>query len=365
MRIVLLTRGDWISFVNQGKGLQNALRSVGVHTDMQLVSQHKLPTLDNLKADLIIPISSWRDHQWIAEPLLAQGMPVLPWYVSDHEVHKWAVDALNALPWFLTTSEYCKTIFMRDGVQKDRMKVLYESVDETVWQPMANRRLQTLLDYISEDDETTAALPPSFNIRRAMKEGVPILFTMGGDATSKGALEIIAALKRLDPKLQWLWLIKTLPYEFSLARSAREFKKAGPDIIPRMKYLVGEFSNKFLVELMNLCDIYVAASRSEGFGLPLVEAQMCGKMVVTHRSTSTTELVVEGETGLSASFRTTKAGEPRADVTSLAKQLHRAITDKTLREQLSVQARPTAIARFGKQTIGQQCQTFAEEFLRR
>jgi glycosyltransferase involved in cell wall biosynthesis len=340
--------------------LQKALQTVGVKADLLLVSD-KLPDMNEYKDHLIIPVSSWRDYDWLIAPLLAKGFKTLPWLVSDHEVHADAVAKLNQLPWFLTTSEYCKTIFKREGVKPEKIRVLYETVDEDEWQPLSATRLKNIVNYISEDNATTAALPPSFNIRRAIQEGVPILYTLGGDATSKGALEIIAALKKLDPNIPWLWVIKTLPYEFSLARSAREFAKAGR-LIPRIKYLTGEFSQKFLLEMMNLCDVYVAVSRSEGFGLPLVEAQMCGKMVITHRSTSTKELVVENETGLTAAFHTTRAGEPRADIDSLARQLHRALTNRALREQLSTQARPIAISRFGKKAIGEQCARYAEEF---
>ena len=361
-KVLLLVRGDWKSFADQGLMLGRALESVGVKTKTLLVGHKNMPDLSAYKDYCMIPTSSWRDWDWLVQPLLDKGYHVLPWLVSDHEVWPEAVQKLNERPWFLTTSEYCKSIFVQFGVQPEKIRVLYECVDEDLWKPIPKRKLNRLLDYISAEPEATVALPPSFNVRQVLADDTPILYTLGGDATSKGALEIIGALHKLDPSIPWLWIVKTLPYESSFLQSAHEFAEA-KELIPRIKYLTGEFSDTFLTELMNLCDIYIAVSRSEGFGLPLVEAQMSGKMLITHRSTSTAELLVEGETGLAADFRKTKTGEPHADIDSLAKILHQALTDKKLRQKLSANARPTAIKRFGKKAIGRQAIGYVNDFM--
>jgi glycosyltransferase involved in cell wall biosynthesis len=50
----------------------------------------------------------------------------------------------------------------------------------------------------------------------------------------------------------------------------------------------------------NACDIYAGPSRQEGFGMPHVEAQACGKPVLSVDAMGIKETVVHGETGLLA-----------------------------------------------------------------
>lgn len=52
-----------------------------------------------------------------------------------------------------------------------------------------------------------------------------------------------------------------------------------------------------MANVYNTFDVLVAPSTSEGFGVPIIEAQSCGIPVITHRWTSMTELVKEDETG--------------------------------------------------------------------
>jgi len=371
INILLLVAGGWISFMNQGRGLQSAFAKIGMDVELVLAGVnpsdiYHTPDLSKYHNYVVIVVGSWQDYGRLIVPAQAAGCRVLPWLVSDDKVDSEIAKKLNEFPWILTTSEFCKSIFIRDGVHPDKVRVLYETVDEDVWKPSTTQQANDFLDYLSIDETNQIAMPVSFNLHKAQSEHIPILLTVGGDATSKGAIEIIAALHRLDPKTPWIWIVKTLPYEYSFKCSANEYSLLG-DLTPRVKYINGEFSSKFLVQLMNLCDIYVATSRGEGFGLPLVEAQMCGKMVITHDSTSTREIIVKDKTGLLADCHVITApnGEisMRADIDSLAEQLDIALTDVDKRKKLSEQARPTAISRFGKEIIATKMLAYIEEFL--
>jgi len=362
VKIALVVTGRGYSFTNQARALQAALQTVGVTVELSLLSASDTlnPSPD---IDLIMPVGAWQDYDDIIAPALATGIPTLPWIVADivADGEPTIIDRdinskLCELPIFLTTSEYCKNNFIQNGIPGEKIGVLFECVNEDLWKPYNETELQNFLEFISIDEETKTALPLHFNLRRAKAEGIPILYTTGGSATGKGALEILNALGQINPAKEWLYIIKTWPSTGSYANSIIEMQTASQNhISSKLRYISGEFADKFLIGLMNVCDIYVATSRSEGFGLPLVEAQLCGKMVVTHNATATAETVIDGVTGLVAQAHIQPNCEAMADIPDLTQKLERAIDDQALRAQLSGQARQSAIDRFGKQAIGQKC----------
>ena len=370
MKIALVVTGRGYSFTNQARALQAALQLAGVNVELNLLSSKDVYN-PNHDLDLIMPVGAWQDYEDIIAPAIATGIPTLPWIVADIVVDGKAVriepdiaKKLSKLPLFYTTSEYCKQNFISNGIDGSKIGVLPECIDEDMWRPYDNTETQKFLDFLSIDEETRTALPIHFNLRRAKAESVPILFTTGGSATGKGILEIFQALGKLDPAIDWIYIIKTWPSTGSYANSIIEMQTAVDNkIAHRLRYISGEFADNFLFGLMNICDIYVAASRSEGFGLPLVEAQLCGKMVVTHNATATAETVVDEVTGLIAKAYVMENGEARSDIDDLSKKLERAIVDQELRKKLSTQARQSAIDRFGKQVIGNRCLSMVKDTL--
>ncbi len=370
MHVELLVTGKGYSFTNQARALQAALQTAGVEASLLQLNQstHYQPAAGT---DLAVPIGAWQDYDTIIAPARAAGVPTLPWLVADVVLDGTVVvmepsiaERLSQLPALLTPSEYCRQNFLRSGLTAERVDVMPECVDEQIWQPAAANGSTAILDYLSIDEETRTALPLHFNLRRAKAEGVPILFTTGGNATNKGVPETLQALGKLNPALEWLYIIKTWPSAKSFTDGTSELQAAADNhIAPRVRYISGEFSGQFLVDLMNLCDIYVAPSHSEGFGLPLVEAQLCGKMVVTHDATATAEVVLPDETGLVARADVRPTHEAFANIDDLSHQLERAIRDTELRQRLSATARPSAIERFGREAIGRRFAARAQAFL--
>ncbi len=284
MKILLLVNGSWHSFISQGRALQTALRDAGTEVEL-LISADTVPDLTPYRDGyLVVPIGSWQHYDSIIAPPLDAGCKTLPWIVSDGSVSPEIAEKLNKLPWFLTTSEYCYRIFTRDHVDRERIKVMYECVDDDIWRPYSTEELEVFFELLSIDEEDRTNLPPSYNLRRAKQEHIPILCTIGGDAGSKGGVEILKSLHNIGDSMPWVYLIKTMPIEPGHTRLKpveQDIIDASQGVAQNIRYISGEFSQHFMVGLMNFCDIYIATSRGEGFGLPLVEAQMCGKMVVT------------------------------------------------------------------------------------
>ena len=370
-KVLLLVAGGWISFFNQGQGLQVALAGIGINAELVFAGTKPsdishTPDLTGYRDYIVIAIGSWQDYNRLIAPAISAGCRVLPWLMSDGDVDNDVAKKLNEnFPWFLTTSNYCSSVFIKYGVQPDKVRVLYEAVDEDVWAPSSNEQMDNFLDYLSIDEADQIAMPVSFNLRKIKTDKVPIMLTIGGDATSKGAIEIISALHKLDQNIPWIWVIKTMPgnsFKSSLVQYL-ELK----DLAPRVKFIVGEFSSKFLVQLVNLCDIYIATSRGEGFGLPLAEAQMCGKMVITHNSTATKEIIIPDKTGLLVNSHAVMPPDNKeillADIDDLAIKLKLALTDTNLRQSLSDKSRDVAVSRFGKRVIANQLVSYIEDYL--
>jgi len=61
-----------------------------------------------------------------------------------------------------------------------------------------------------------------------------------------------------------------------------------------------QFSQEFMVYLLNAADIYAAPSRIEGFGMIQVEAMSCGKPVISINKMGPSETIIHNKTGFLA-----------------------------------------------------------------
>ncbi|MFA6246606.1 MAG: glycosyltransferase family 4 protein [Mucilaginibacter sp.] len=99
----------------------------------------------------------------------------------------------------------------------------------------------------------------------------------------------------------------------------------------------GRVDESSLAQAYFSCDIFVAPSRYESFGLIFIEAMSYGKPVIGCNVGGVSEIISAGYNGLFAETGNAK---------SLADQIVRLIKDKSLREQLGRNARRTVEERF-------------------
>ncbi|MEA3490271.1 MAG: glycosyltransferase [Campylobacterota bacterium] len=85
----------------------------------------------------------------------------------------------------------------------------------------------------------------------------------------------------------------------------------------------GFVSDEDLVLFYNLCDVFVFPSWHEGFGLPALEAMLCGRVVIGSNTSSLPEVI-----GLEEALF-----DPRDDL-SISAKLEQALTDEPFRERL-------------------------------
>jgi len=76
---------------------------------------------------------------------------------------------------------------------------------------------------------------------------------------------------------------KTKVYDPNIAVQGPRFK-----ITPAAKY--GRLSEKEMVDMYHAADVTMVGTCAEGFGVPIIEAQLCGCPVITNRTTAMPEL---------------------------------------------------------------------------
>jgi len=94
--------------------------------------------------------------------------------------------------------------------------------------------------------------------------------------------------------------------------------------------------------LYEKCDMFVLPSMEEGFGMVLVEAQLCGKPVVGVKSGGILDIIEHEKTGLLA--------EPE-DSQSLASVIEKFLIDEDFAEKLAAAGYRSAQEKFSSETI--------------
>ncbi|MCX8053281.1 MAG: glycosyltransferase family 4 protein [Armatimonadetes bacterium] len=213
------------------------------------------------------------------------GVEPVPWLVADGWVANYQ-DELNSLSLILTTSGWVKETYVRDGVSPDRMVVQPIGCDLDSFRPLPrdHRKVRAVRDVLGVPDN------------------VKLILTIGGDAASKGAQEMMRALAMIDSEYpNWRYVCKVWNQERTAKQNALDLELAEElGIREKVSYVDGVLSREFMPFLYNACDIYAAPSRQEGFGMPHVEAQACGKPVLSVDAMGIKETVVHGETGFLA-----------------------------------------------------------------
>jgi glycosyltransferase involved in cell wall biosynthesis len=100
------------------------------------------------------------------------------------------------------------------------------------------------------------------------------------------------------------------------------------------------------------CDIFVAPSRYESFGLIYIEAMSYGKPVIGLKAGGALDIIKDNYNGLLA--------EPE-DVSSLVHQLSRLIENTDLRKELGTNARKTVEDKFSDQQLASNSITYYQE----
>lgn len=233
--------------------------------------------------DVVIGIGYWGDVPEIVHSPINHGLKVVPWFNADGWIANYH-NTLNNLPLLAATSNWVKQTYIRDGVKGDNIHVCHIGYDPETFHPVQKngekiKKLRELLGV--QDDEK-------------------MIFTAGGDVTSKGAQEMFKTLAIINKEFpNWKYILKTYSSSSADIHGAEEEKlieELGLDP-NRIIYLQGKYSPEFIASLLQACDIYAAPSRLEGFGMIQVEAMACGKPVISINVGGPRDTILHGKTG--------------------------------------------------------------------
>jgi len=289
------------------------------------------------------------------------GIQPVPWLVADGYIANYQ-EVLNSLPLILVTSNWVKEMYVRDGISGDKIEVLPVGCDTDSFRPY------------SKDDPKILAVREALGISQDQL----MILTVGGDAASKGAQEVMQALAIIDSKApDWKYVCKVWPQARTKKQNLIDLEMATQlGIEKNVTYETNTISRNFMPYLVGACDIYAAPSRLEGFGMPQVEAGACGKPVVSIKAMGMLDTLIHDETAFLAEvarkivvnevmlgnesgfedhhkvvFNVPRTVDYRANVQDIAKYLLILMRDSALREKMGKAGRERVVANFDYRVV--------------
>jgi alpha-maltose-1-phosphate synthase len=236
--------------------------------------------------DIVLGVGYWGHTPSLILHPQRFGMAPVPWLVADGYVANYH-ETLNALPLILVTSNWVRETYIRDGICGDNIEILPVGCDTEAFCPRA------------PDDPKVKYVRESLGI----SDDQLMILTVGGDAASKGAREVMQALAHIDREApDYKYVCKVWPQERTTVQNLEDIQLAATlGIEKSVVYSTDRSSRNFMPYLLAACDIYAAPSRLEGFGMIQVEANACGKPVIAIDAMAFKDTMIHGETAYLAS----------------------------------------------------------------
>jgi len=306
--------------------------------------------------DVVVGVGYWGHTPQLVLHPRRYGVQPVPWLVADGYIANYQ-EVLNALPLILVTSNWVKEMYVRDGINAEKIEVLPVGCNTDNFIPYR------------KDDPKIIAVREALGIS---PDQIMIL-TVGGDAASKGAQEVMQALAIIDTKApDWKYVCKVWPQPRTKRQNFADLEMATKlGIEKNVTYETNTISRYFMPYLIGACDIYAAPSRLEGFGMPQVEAGACEKPVIGIKAMGMLDTLIHEETAFLANvaqkivvdhvllgdesgfkenqnvrFEVPRTVDYRANIQDIAKYLLVLMTDAELRQKMGKAARERVLKNF-------------------
>ena len=312
------------------------------------------------KPDVVVGIGYWGHTPQLVLHPLRYGVQPVPWLVADGYIANYQ-EVLNDLPLILVTSNWVKDMYVRDGINGDKIEVLPVGCPTDTFIPH------------DRNDPKVVTVREFFGIEPDQL----MILTIGGDAASKGAQEVMRALAIIDRSApSWKYVCKVWPQPRTTIQNQLDLALATHlGIEKKITYSTNIISREFMPYLLSACNIYAAPSRLEGFGMPQVEAGACGKPVISINAMGMRDTLVQGKTALLAKvaqkivvsevllteegdnegrkviFNPPRTVDYRADVNDIATYLMELMTDAPKRDKMGKAGRKRAVGHFDYRVV--------------
>ena len=347
----------------QGHLLHRGLEELGVdvHSVNFESSQEKEWYYRWFEPDIVVGVGYWGHTPYLVLHPQRYGVQPVPWLVADGYMGDYH-EILEKLPLILVTSKWVKKVYVRDGLSGKNIEVLPVGCDTDAFIPRDKNDLK-----VTTVRESLGIAPDQI-----------MIMTVGGDATSKGAQEVMQALALIDTKApDWKYVCKVWPQPRTEQQNIIDMKLATDlGIEKNVIYTTNVTSRNFMPYLLSACDIYAAPSRLEGFGMIQVEAGACGKPVIGIKAMGMLDTIVDGETGFLAEvateirlretilndesghelgrkvvFKEPRIVDYRASVHDIAKYLMELMTNPELRKKMGEAGRQRVVEKFDYRVV--------------
>ena len=342
----------------QGDLLYHGLLELGVdaHAAHFESAQEKEWYYRWFEPDVVVGIGYWGHTPHLVLHPQRYGIRAVPWLVADGYIANYQ-EVLNELPLILVTSNWVKEMYVRDGIKPDNIEVLPVGCDTKSFIPFG------------KNDPKILAVRESLGISPDQL----MILTVGGDAASKGAQEVMQALAIIDTKApDWKYVCKVWPQPRTKGQNLLDLELANQlGLDKNITYATNTISRTFMPYLIGACDIYAAPSRLEGFGMPQVEASACEKPVIGIRAMGMLDTLIHGKTALLAevakkivvnevflgeesgfecqrriAFDIPRTVDYRANVQDIAKYMLTLMNDEKLRNEMGKAGRKHVVENF-------------------
>lgn len=347
----------------QGHLLHRGLTELGVdvHSVNFESAQEKEWYYRWFEPDIVVGVGYWGHTPYLVLHPERYGVQPVPWLVADGYMGDYH-EILEKLPLILVTSNWVKSVYVRDGLSGKNIEVLPVGCDTDAFIPR------------DKNDPKVVAVRESLGIAPDQI----MIMTVGGDATSKGAQEVMQALALIDTKApDWKYVCKVWPQPRTEKQNSIDMQLATDlGIEKNVTYTTNITSRNFMPYLLAACDIYAAPSRLEGFGMIQVEAGACGKPVIGIKAMGMLDTIVDGETGFLAEvateirlretilskesgheierkvvFKEPRIVDYRASVHDIAKYLMELMTNAELRKKMGEAGRRRVVEKFDYRVV--------------
>lgn len=347
----------------QGQLMHKGLEELGV--DVRSVhfesAQEKEWYYRWFEPDIVLGVGYWGHTPHLVLHPQRYGVKPVPWLVANGYIGNYH-EVLDDLPLILVTSKWVKNVYIRDGLKGKNIEVLHVGCDTDSFIPR------------DINDPKIAAVRESLGVA---PDQIMIL-TVGGDATSKGAQEVMQALAINDTKApDWKYVCKVWPQPRTEQQNMIDMQLATQlGIEKNVVFTTNVISRNFMPYLLAACDIYAAPSRLEGFGMIQVEAGACGKPVIGIKAMGMLDTMVHGENAFLAGvaqevlmkeavlghesgfkprqrvfFKKPRTVDYRASVHDIANYLMDLMNDAELRKKMGQAGRKRAVEMFDYRVV--------------